>query len=83
MLAGMPSLSHQEQQDAADRIHLLMEQGMSSGEAIARVAQEIREKHQGDQVSVLFDDEDEDEDEDYQERPDEQADDDSEEDENY
>ncbi|WP_346825328.1 YoaH family protein [Serratia inhibens] len=83
MLAGMPSLSHQEQQEAADRIHLLMEQGMSSGEAIARVAQEIREKHQGDQVSVLFDDEDEDEDEDYQERPDEQADDDSEEDENY
>ncbi|AEF46020.1 UPF0181 protein yoaH [Serratia sp. AS12] len=82
MLAGMPSLSHQEQQDAADRIHLLMEQGMSSGEAIARVAQEIREKHQGDQVTVLFDDEDED-DEDYQERPDEQADDDSEEDENY
>ena len=79
MLAGMPSLSHLEQQEAADRIHLLMEQGMSSGEAIARVAQEIREKHQGDQVSVLFDDEDED----YQERPDEQADDDSEEDENY
>lgn len=82
MLAGMPSLSHQEQQEAADRIHLLMEQGMSSGEAIARVAQEIREKHQGDQVTVLFDDEDEDDD-DYQERPDEQADDDSEEDENY
>ncbi|ANS43389.1 YoaH family protein [Serratia inhibens] len=81
MLAGMPSLSHQEQQEAADRIHLLMEQGMSSGEAIARVAQEIREKHQGDQVSVLFDDEDEDED--YQERPDEQDDDESEEDENY
>ena len=79
MLAGMPSLSHLEQQEAADRIHQLMEQGMSSGEAIARVAQEIREKHQGDQVSVLFDDEDED----YQERPDEQADDDSEEDENY
>ncbi|CAI0763955.1 YoaH family protein [Serratia proteamaculans] len=80
MLAGMPSLSHLEQQEAADRIHLLMEQGMSSGEAIARVAQEIREKHQGDQVSVMFDDEDEEE---YQERPDDQADDDSEEDENY
>lgn len=43
MLAGMPSLSHLEQQEAADRIHQLMEQGMSSGEAIARVAQEIRE----------------------------------------
>ncbi|MBP1130159.1 MULTISPECIES: YoaH family protein [Serratia] len=80
MLAGMPSLSHLEQQEAADRIHSLMEQGMSSGEAIARVAQEIREKHQGDQVSVLFDDED---DEEHQERPDDLADDDSEEDENY
>ncbi|MNT00635.1 hypothetical protein D3C72_1350740 [compost metagenome] len=81
MLAGMPSLSHLEQQEAADRIHQLMEQGMSSGEAIARVAQEIREKHQGD-VSVMFDDEDDDEEE-YQERPDDQGDDDSEEDENY
>lgn len=80
MLAGMPSLSHLEQQEAADRIHSLMEQGMSSGEAIARVAQEIREKHQGDQVSVLFDDED---DEEHQERSDDLADDDSEEDENY
>ncbi|WP_154640091.1 YoaH family protein, partial [Serratia marcescens] len=47
MHAGMPLLSHAEQQEAADRIHQLMEQGMSSGEAIARVAQEIREKHQG------------------------------------
>ena len=81
MLAGMPSLSHLEQQEAADRIHQLMEQGMSSGEAIARVAQEIREKHQCDQVSVMFDDEDDDEE--YQERPDDQGDDDSEEDENY
>lgn len=42
MHAGMPLLSHAEQQEAADRIHQLMEQGMSSGEAIARVAQ-IRE----------------------------------------
>ncbi len=45
MHAGMPLLSHAEQQEAADRIHQLMEQGMSSGEAIARVAQEIREQH--------------------------------------
>ncbi|MGP2799839.1 YoaH family protein [Serratia ureilytica] len=59
MHAGMPLLSHAEQQEAADRIHQLMEQGMSSGEAIARVAQEIREKHQGAHVAVLFDDEDE------------------------
>ncbi len=79
MLAGMPSLSHQEQQEAAERIHQLMEQGMSSGEAIARVAQEIREKHQGDQVTVLFDDEEEEE----QEAPTEYLEDDSENDENY
>ncbi|CAI0763711.1 Uncharacterized protein conserved in bacteria [Serratia entomophila] len=81
MLAGMPSLSHSEQQEAVERIHQLMEQGMSSGEAIARVAQEIREKHQGDRVTVLFDDEEEDE-----EQPEEQAEDsdyDEEEDENY
>lgn len=59
MLAGMPSLSHQEQQEAAERIHHLMEQGMSSGEAIAHVAQEIREKHQGDRVTALFEEEEE------------------------
>jgi uncharacterized protein YoaH (UPF0181 family) len=80
MLAGMPSLSHQEQQEAAERIHLLMGQGMSSGEAIAIVAQEIREKHQGDQVSVMFDDEEEQQ---QQEEPTEYLDEDSEHDENY
>lgn len=79
MLAGMPSLSHQEQQEAAERIHHMMEQGMSSGEAIARVAQEIREKHQGDQVTVLFDDEEEEQ----QEAPTEYLDEDTEDDENY
>lgn len=80
MLAGMPSLSHEEQQEAAERIHLLMGQGMSSGEAIAIVAQEIREKHQGDQVSVMFDDEEE---QPQQEEPTEYLDEDSEDDENY
>ncbi|HHQ6545170.1 TPA: YoaH family protein [Serratia fonticola] len=80
MLAGMPSLSHQEQQEAAERIHLLMGQGMSSGEAIATVAQEIREKHQGDQVSVMFDDEEQ---EQQQEEPTEYLDEDSEDNENY
>ncbi|WP_337263046.1 MULTISPECIES: YoaH family protein [unclassified Serratia (in: enterobacteria)] len=79
MLAGMPSLSHQEQQEAAERIHHLMEQGMSSGEAIARVAQEIREKHQGDRVTALFDDEEEE----AQEEPTEYLEDDAEDDENY
>lgn len=80
MHAGMPLLSHAEQQEAADRIHQLMEQGMSSGEAIARVAQ-IREKHQGAQVAVLFDDDDEDEQHDA--APGASRDDDAEEDEDY
>ncbi|MCC3701316.1 YoaH family protein [Rouxiella badensis] len=59
MLTGMPSLSHSEQQQAADRIRQLMEEGMSSGQAIAVVAAEIRETHKGDRVTVIFDDEDE------------------------
>lgn len=79
MHAGMPLLSHAEQQEAADRIHQLMEQGMSSGEAIARVAQEIREKHQGAHAAVLFDDEDEQQDA----APEASRDDDAEEDEDY
>ncbi|CZF81057.1 YoaH family protein [Grimontia marina] len=41
---GMPTLSHVEQQEAAERIHALMAQGMSSGEAIMLVANEIRER---------------------------------------
>ena len=59
MLTGMPSLSHHEQEQAADRIRQLMENGMSSGEAIATVAEEIRETHKGYRVTVIFDDEDE------------------------
>ncbi|MCX2959805.1 MAG: YoaH family protein, partial [Serratia symbiotica] len=57
MLAGMLSLSHSEQQESVERIHQLMAQGMGSGEAIACVAQEIRQKHQSEQVTLLFDDE--------------------------
>lgn len=45
MLADMLTLNHQEQQEAAERIHQLMADGMSSGEAIAFVAKEIRAKH--------------------------------------
>jgi uncharacterized protein YoaH (UPF0181 family) len=62
MLAGMPSLSHQEQQEAVERIHKFMSKGMSSGEAIALVAAEIRERHQDDpQAMAIFDDDDFDE----------------------
>lgn len=56
MLAGMPSLSHLEQQESVERIHQLMASGMSSGQAIAMVAHEIRERHQNDpQVTLLCD----------------------------
>ncbi|PXU83870.1 YoaH family protein, partial [Salmonella enterica] len=41
MFAGLPSLSHEQQQKAVERIQELMSQGMSSGEAIALVAGEI------------------------------------------
>ncbi len=42
MFAGLPSLSHEQQQKAVERIQELMSQGMSSGEAIAQVAGELR-----------------------------------------
>jgi uncharacterized protein YoaH (UPF0181 family) len=35
MFAGLPSLSHEQQQKAVERIQELMSQGMSSGQAIA------------------------------------------------
>ncbi|MCA6219469.1 MULTISPECIES: YoaH family protein [Photorhabdus] len=58
MFSGMPTLSHQEQQRAVEKIQQLMVEGMSSGEAIALVAQEIREQHrEKEQVNVVFDDE--------------------------
>ncbi len=36
MFAGLPSLSHDQQQKAVERIQELMSQGMSSGQAISR-----------------------------------------------
>ncbi|MGL4734968.1 MAG: YoaH family protein [Enterovibrio sp.] len=39
------SLTHTEQQQAVDKIHDLMASGMSSGEAIQQVADEIRRHH--------------------------------------
>lgn len=63
MFNGLPALSHQQQQQAVERIHQLIAEGMSSGEAIALVAVEIRETHQGGQSLARFeDDEDADED---------------------
>ncbi|HGC6390494.1 YoaH family protein [Cronobacter dublinensis] len=60
MFAGLPSLTHEQQQQAVERIQELMSQGMSSGEAIAQVAQEIRATHKGDRIVARFEDEDED-----------------------
>lgn len=39
-----PALNHAEQQEAAEQIHKLMAEGMSSGEAIMIVANEIRSR---------------------------------------
>lgn len=43
MFLGMPTLTHEEQQKAVEKIQHLMSEGMSSGEAIQLVAQELRE----------------------------------------
>ncbi|MGE6980085.1 YoaH family protein [Kluyvera intermedia] len=60
MFAGLPSLSHEQQQQAVDRIHELMAQGMPSGQAIMIVAEELRANHTGEQIVARFEDEDED-----------------------
>lgn len=39
------SLSHEEQQQAVEKIQALMAEGVSSGEAIAYIAKELREKY--------------------------------------
>jgi len=58
MFAGLPSLSHEQQQQAVERIQELMSQGMSSGEAIALVASELRASHTGERIVARFEDED-------------------------
>lgn len=59
MFAGLPSLTHEQQQQAVERIQELMAQGFSSGQAIAQVAEEIRATHKGDRIVARFEDEDE------------------------
>ncbi|EAC0770397.1 conserved domain protein [Salmonella enterica subsp. enterica serovar Heidelberg] len=54
MFAGLPSLSHEQQQKAVERIQELMSQGMSSGEAIAQVAGELRANHTGERIVARF-----------------------------
>ncbi|UIP29911.1 MULTISPECIES: YoaH family protein [Photobacterium] len=45
------SLTHEEQQEAAERIHALMAQGISSGEAIKLVAEQIRQNKSAEESS--------------------------------
>lgn len=59
MISGLPSLSHDQQQKAVERIQELMTQGLSSGEAIQLVAKEIRASHTGEMIVARFEDEDE------------------------
>lgn len=61
MISGLPALSHEQQQQAVDRIHELMSGGMSSGEAIALVANEIRATHTGGHIVAMFEDDEEEE----------------------
>ncbi|EPD3195904.1 YoaH family protein, partial [Shigella sonnei] len=53
------SLTHEQQQKAVERIQELMAQGMSSGQAIALVAEELRANHSGERIVARFEDEDE------------------------
>ena len=43
MFNNVPTLTHAQQQEAAEKIHELMAQGISSGQAIMMVANAIRE----------------------------------------
>lgn len=58
MFLDMPSLSHDQQQKAVEEIQKLISQGMSSGEAIRKIANELREANQNNQnISIIFDEE--------------------------
>jgi uncharacterized protein YoaH (UPF0181 family) len=61
MLTDMPALTHEQQQQAVERIQELMAEGMSSGEAIRQVSTEIRANHTGERVSIRWDDDEDDE----------------------
>lgn len=44
MLNDLPTLSHQEQQQAVEKIQELMSQGVSTAEAIRIVSEQIRKE---------------------------------------
>ena len=57
MFLNMPLLNHEQQQQAVEKIQELMAQGMSSGEAIKKIANELREINNTHNVNVIFADE--------------------------
>lgn len=54
-MVDLPVLSHAEQQQAVEKIQQLMAEGLSSGEAIAQVANAIRSQHKT-MTTFIFDD---------------------------
>lgn len=44
------NLTHEQQQEAVEKIQSLMRQGISCGEAIARVADELRKEENKEKV---------------------------------
>ncbi len=47
MFDDLPTLTHQEQQEAVEQIQELMKQGISTAEAIKLVAEQIRKTKAG------------------------------------
>ncbi|MFQ1048049.1 YoaH family protein [Avibacterium paragallinarum] len=48
------SLTHEQQQQAVEKIQALMAQGVNSGEAISIVAKELREQHQKNKEKIML-----------------------------
>ena len=47
---ALPSLKHEQQQEALEEIQKLAKQGISMGQAIQIVAKQLREKYQQNQL---------------------------------
>ena len=47
---ALPSLKHEQQQEALEEIQKLVKQGISMGQAIQIVANQLREKYQQNQL---------------------------------
>lgn len=48
------SLTHEQQQQAVEKIQVLMAQGVNSGEAISIVAKELREQDQKNKEKIML-----------------------------